>query len=176
MLKSIPGCDGYMASDDGRIWSEKSKKFLSPARTKRGYMQVHTIYGVKKVHRLVASAFLDNPHGYSSVNHRDEDKANNRVENLEWCTVSYNNSYGKGSVRRKLSVKDSFDENRYLGALSRSFPVMNIDTGESFKSIHAAARACGRSTRYAVHAISQACKGRQKTAYGHRWVFVGKGD
>lgn len=48
-----------------------------------------------RVHRLTATAFINNPHGYPSINHIDENKTNNKAENLEWCTVAYNNAYGK---------------------------------------------------------------------------------
>ena len=56
---------------------------------------------IRNVHRLVAITFIDNPHGYSEVNHIDEDKTNNSVSNLEWCTHKYNNNYG----RKKYCIK-----------------------------------------------------------------------
>ncbi len=58
-----------------------------------------------RVHRLVATAFIDNPNNLSIVNHKDENKQNNTVDNLEWCDVRYNNTFGSrmDSVTDKLS-------------------------------------------------------------------------
>ena len=59
------------------------------------------------VHRLVAEAFIPNPEGLPQVNHKDEDKFNNCVDNLEWCTASYNNRYGTKISRGVESMKKS---------------------------------------------------------------------
>lgn len=55
----------------------------------------------RSVHRLVAESFIPNPFGFSQVNHRNEVKSDNRVENLEWCSPKYNSNYGMGSKRNK---------------------------------------------------------------------------
>ncbi len=109
--RPVKGYEGlYEVSDAGRVRSldavrpcGKSVRF-SKGRTLRiqkssnGYRQVvlskegNSRYF--RVHRLVAEAFLDNPYGLPEVNHIDEDKTNNAVSNLEWCTHQYNNSYG----------------------------------------------------------------------------------
>lgn len=95
----------YSISNEGRVKSKRSGKILkthSDSKNK-GYEYITLNYnGVKKtyqVHRLVAKLFLPNPNNYPCVNHKDENPNNNRVENLEWCTHSYNLSYGSKTSR-----------------------------------------------------------------------------
>ena len=114
--KAIEGYEGlYEVSNTGKVRSldrrifaklgSKTWKFVdihgtivkqSPNRD--GYLRVMLSKKNKSidyfVHRLVAAAFVDNPNGYSEVNHKDEDKSNNYMTNLEWCSRRYNNMYG----------------------------------------------------------------------------------
>ena len=57
------------------------------------------------VHRLVAEHFIENPHNYPYINHKDENKLNNVVDNLEWCTAKYNSNYGT-SIQRRVAHQD----------------------------------------------------------------------
>lgn len=92
--RKIVGKDGFPRLHKGRVMSPgviHGYKFL--------YLNKN---GVKKrwyVHRLVASEFIPNPKGYPQINHKDEDRGNNQVDNLEWCTSKYNNNYG-GHAKR----------------------------------------------------------------------------
>ena len=70
---------------------------------------------MKGVHRIVAETFISNPNGYPQVNHKDENKLNNCVDNLEWCTASYNNSYGTCKERRIKTIK----QNKWLQEISK---------------------------------------------------------
>lgn len=97
--KPIEGYDGlYEVSDTGLVrslWYGK-KRILSP-RKRRGYLYVDFYRDGKAkhmyVHRLVANAFIPNPRGLATVNHKDEDKTNNDVANLEWLTQAENSRY-----------------------------------------------------------------------------------
>ena len=100
----------YLVSNKGRIKSKRSNKILRTHfdSKRKGYEYITLNYdGVKKsyqVHRLVAKLFLPNPHNYPCINHKDENPSNNCVENLEWCTYSYNLSYGS-KTQRELNTK-----------------------------------------------------------------------
>lgn len=110
----IPSLDGrYLASSLGRIRS-LANHYTIPLILKQrvnnaGYavVDVRLPNGKRKscyVHRLVAEAFIPNPYGLPQVNHRDEDKMNNVLENLEWCDRPYNMTYGRRSTLRDTPV------------------------------------------------------------------------
>ena len=106
MWKQIDGYENYSVSDKGEVKSEKTGIVLKPWVQQSGYASVSLWKDGKKknvlVHRLVAEAFVDNPCGYSEVNHIDEVKGNNSATNLEWCTRKYNMNYG--SIKAKQSA------------------------------------------------------------------------
>ena len=101
----------YQVSNLGRVRSVCDTKqsrviILKPMKQKNGYLYVSLWRNNKKknvlIHRLVAQSFVDNPNNHKEVNHKDENKENNVVENLEWCEHKYNMNYG--SVGNKISV------------------------------------------------------------------------
>ena len=119
--KDIKGYEGlYQVSNLGNVMSlhyrgtKNKKQLLKPAKDKDGYLSIALYKDGKtkqyRVHRLVASAFIPNPNNYSQVNHINEIKDDNRVENLEWCTAKYNNNYGD---RRKHASQSQLGEKNH---------------------------------------------------------------
>ena len=90
----------------GKYSRKKTGCILKPQNSSKGYKQITLCNTSGKhivsVHRLVAEAFIDNPNSLQVVNHKDENKANNHVNNLEWCTTKYNNTYGNKIKRGEL--------------------------------------------------------------------------
>lgn len=110
--------DRYVKYSNGQIHLHKGK-VLSPGKNTKGYLFVILTCNRKRktinVHRLVAIAFLPNPDNLPEVNHIDEDKTNNRVENLEWCDRNYNLNYGTARIRSR----DTNIKNGYWSGLSK---------------------------------------------------------
>lgn len=110
----IEGYGGlYQVSNYGRVKSldynrTKQEKILRQGKNKYGYLMVVLYKEGKgktiKIHRLVAQAFIPNPNNYPCVNHKDECKTNNCVDNLEWCTQKYNIKYGTCQQRRVANI------------------------------------------------------------------------
>ena len=158
--RDIKGYEGaYQVSSYGRIRSFKNNKVkvLKAQHHYKGYLFVTLLKnGISKkykVHRLVAQAFIPNPNNYPQVNHKDEVKDNNVVENLEWCTASYNNTYNNKAKK--------------IGE-THNKKVICLNTGEIFDSVKDARNKYnikGRSN------ISECCKGKRKTAGGMRWAY-----
>lgn len=134
---------------------------LAQAFNVGGYKIAHlSVNGYKKclrVHRLVAMAFIPNPDNLPQINHKDEDKTNNRVDNLEWCSSNYNLSYGSRLERISKSV---------------SKPVVMVSKDgkdlRTFKSIKDAHDNTGASNGN----IWAVCNGRRNYAGGYAWRYA----
>ena len=158
--------DRYSVSNLGRIKSNYANKerILKPYSDARGYLKVDIRHGEfrksKFVHRLVAEAFIPNPNPeqLNEVNHKDENKTNNCVENLEWCNTEYNCNYGTRNKRKAENCKKSIcsiDRNKNIVHYSSVIEASEI-TGISRTSISKAL-----SDNYS----------NNKTAGGMLWIY-----
>ena len=147
-----------MRSGKGGAPTPVPERIMKQSHDHNGYLKVCLRNGSDKsnhsVHQLVARAFIQNPNGYTQINHIDENKENNNVENLEWCTKKYNNSYGTRLERFSKS---------------RGKPVIgtNGDVTLRFDSAREAANALGIN----ASSIAAVCKGRLKTTGGFKWQY-----
>lgn len=154
-MKDIAGYKGlYAITSCGKVWSYKRQRFLKASITGRGYLTVQLCKNGKRetrfIHRLVAEAYIPNPKNKKTINHKDECKINNYINNLEWMTYSENNNYG--TRNEKVSKK-----------------VMCVETGEIFNSL----REAGRKTGINNSSISRCCSGISlKTAGKYHWQYV----
>ena len=179
--KPIKGFPQYYISSFGRVWSDKqNRRYLIAHHDKCGYYHVTLTKKAKRyhilVHRLVAEAFVDNPNGYKEVNHIDEDKSNNRADNLEWCTRTYNILYGKAGKERY--IKQGITQ-RYSRKDLQPVECINKESGEvirRFVSVGEAVREMfGVAGKTHIRSnIAQCCqgKGHVKTVMGYKWRYA----
>lgn len=112
------------------------------------------------IHRLVAEAFISNPNNYPCINHKNEDKTDNRVENLEWCTDKYNANYGLRN--QKMTDKKI---QKYGKA------VIQYDMEGNFIKEYESLSLIQKEFGFCSNAISNCCKGKTKKSYGYKWSF-----
>lgn len=127
-----------------------SDGYLSVTLSKNGVVKRYA------VHRLVAEAFIPNPHNFSQINHRSEVKTENSVENLEWCDATYNNNYGKhrsniSKARRKWVIQKNLN-NQIVG-------------------IYDSPITAAKMTGIYYSCIVGACNGRHHTAGNYIWEY-----
>ena len=163
--KSIPYYDInpiYQISTLGRVKriTSDGERIIKPFR-KHGYLYVGLCKNGKQKHfrlnRLVAEAFIPNPDNLPAVNHKDEDKTNNQVNNLEWCTPKYNTNYGTRNQKISKAVSKAvigYDDQGYE---------------EYFNSMTEASNYIGVSS---PSHIGDCCRGKRKTSGGLKWRFV----
>lgn len=179
--KDVKGFEGiYQVSNKGNVKSldrvvecvdsfrHYKGKMMKLDKKKNGYLQVNLKRQNKNaqylVHRLVAEAFIPNPNVLSCVNHKDENKENNHVDNLEWCSQAYNNRYGAGYKKRCINARN--------GAIKKQAkPVLQYSLNGDFVAEYFSAMEAARMNGCKQGGISECCNGKQKTAYGYIWRY-----
>ena len=148
-MKNVVGYEGiYGITSCGKVWSYKRKKFLTPGVNNKGYLYVNLCKDGKvkkyKIHRLVAEAYIPNPNNLPQVDHIDNDKAHNYVNNLQWIT-------NRDNVRK-----------------GRNKPILQYDLDGNFIREWGCASDVGREARVNIY---YCLKGKYKTAYGFIWKY-----
>jgi hypothetical protein len=165
--KDIKGYEGlYQVSNLGNVKSLKTNKILKKIQGQYYNVGLYNNRIKKhiKIHRLVAETFLSNPNNYDCINHKDENKYNNNVNNLEWCTRKYNNNYGtrlnkisKSLINNPKICKkvNQYDKNHNF--IKQWESTMEIERKLGIKNTH----------------ISDCClkKEHYKTAGGYIWEY-----
>lgn len=161
--RMIEGHPDYYVSNTGKVKSFKShngshSRILKQGLTIKGYnivvLSEKSVTTTCVVHRLVAKAFIKNEHNLSQVNHKNEIKTDNRVENLEWCDALYNMNYGSRKEKQ-------------IAKLSK--PVRCIETGIVYPSSIDAAR---KNPPVRQGNIILCCQGKNKSACGLHWEYA----
>lgn len=158
----ITGVNGVTRFWKGRI--------LKQTTTQDGYLRCILSKDGKtkhvRSHVLVAESFVENPNNYPVINHKDENPANNHIDNLEWCSIAYNNSYGTRTERAINS--EGFKKNTERNKK----PVLKITvTGEVVDRFDSLKSAYESNPDYTKASVAACCSKRLNTYKGYFWIY-----
>ena len=179
--KDIKGYEGlYQVSNLGRVKSLKRKVYAGRNRLRWQYERImsnnksngngYLVVNLNKeskdknkyIHRLVAEAFIPNPNHYLYVNHKDENRKNNKVDNLEWCTALYNNTYKNAHIRKGLKNRNN--------RLSKK--VYQLDDDNNIIKEYPSISEASRQLNLTMQSLSGCLNGKTKHSGGYKWKFV----
>lgn len=169
--RDIAGYEGYQVSNTGRVRSLNYRRtgqtqVLKPRNNGTGYLQVALCRnGEQKMfllHRLVAEAFIPNPMNLPQINHRNEVKTDNRVDNLEFCSAKYNQNYG--SCRKRIAAK--------LAGGHSAKSVLQFDKSGNLVKTWPSMLEVERQTGFNSVGIFYCCNGKLKSYKGYIWKYA----
>ena len=179
--KDIPNYEGlYQVSNLGRVKSLKRKVHAGRNRIRWQYERIlsnnktngngYKVVSLNKnsrgknkyIHRLVAEAFISNPNNLPQVNHKDENKQNNCVDNLEWCTCQYNSTYNDLHIKNGIKNRN----NKY------SKPIYKLDEKNNILETYPSISEASRKNGISYQAISDCLRGIQKHSAGYKWKYA----
>lgn len=175
--KSIEGYEGlYEVSNLGKVKSVEryvprgnhqiyvKERILKPELDKDGYLLVNLskngVQRMQKIHRLVAIAFIPNVNNLPIINHLNEIKFDNRVENLEWCDNLHNVRYGTGIER-----------NKQIQTFAHGKKVLKKDLLGNVLESYPSTREAARENNTTATQIRRVCQGKQRTCIGYTWEY-----
>ena len=154
----IEGFEKYEVSNLGKVRNIKSGRILKPFPNRDGYLGHSLCENNKRkhlyLHRIIATAFIDNPGKKPQVNHIDENKLNNDLSNLEWCTAKENLIHG---TRTKRAAEKRFKK------------VIQLDLNDNVLNEFESMGQAERETGVPSGNISRCCNGERKSAGGYKW-------
>jgi len=162
MWKQIEGASRYFVNEKGEVLSKAKKdRIIKPHKSTNNYLMANIYFDdgnhrYMTIHRLVADAFIPNPNNLPQVNHKDENKENNNVLNLEWCDEKYNSNYGTGHARQVMAT---------------SKPVIQKNRNGEYVAIYSSGKEAERQTGISNRNINKSCK-KGIMAGGYLWEFV----
>lgn len=154
----IEAFENYEVSNLGKVRNMKTGKILKPFLHRDGYLGLYLYENNKRkyllLHRIIATAFIDNPEEKPQVNHIDENKTNNDLNNLEWCTARENAIHG---TRIKRFSEKCFKK------------VIQLDLNDNVLNEFESIKQAGQETGVFATSISACCNGKRKSAGGFKW-------
>lgn len=171
------GYPNYSVDTEGNVWNIIRGYKLKHSTIKEGYMLV-MLYnnGARKsflIHRLVALAFIPNPNKYPFINHKNENKCDNSVGNLEWCSANYNNNYGTRNIRQSVTI--SGENHPFYNKTSKnshlSKPILQYSKDNVFIKEWYCATDVYRELGISNSNISSCCHGKLPHADNFIWRF-----
>jgi len=166
----------YLISNIGNVFSLgnnkfRKKKYLKLGKDKYGYLYCILYKNgrryIKKVHRLVAIAFIPNHQNKPQVNHKDGNPSNNNINNLEWVTASENIKHSYEKLNRINGMKNKKYDKHWRSKIIGQFTIDHILLKKFLNATE-----IEESLKYNRKYIQQCCRGECITAYGYRWEYL----